>query len=144
METPQGLQSWAEGWDWTEIEQFSLRVFGSSHRLSVLLLAADAEPKRLYVEAIAKCIGVGTQPKEAATKELGRFTREQLQDLKDAALLRDNHHPPRRPKGLNGRTPTTYLARTDDHFWECLQELGDRFRKQPRGGDRQSRVSPSK
>lgn len=131
METQAGIRAWCGEWDWPAIERFSTQVFGCAHRLSVLLLAADASPSRLYIQAIANCIGLSGASADEEGKTIESFTRRQLASLQAATLLKDNETPPDRPEGVSGRTPTTYLARTEDEFWICLQELGTRFRRAP-------------
>jgi predicted ArsR family transcriptional regulator len=52
-----------------------------------------------------------------------------LEDFESLGLLaRDSSRPAPKPKG--GRPATAY-CRNSDHFWSCLEELGERFRREP-------------
>jgi hypothetical protein len=107
------------------MEAFSVAVFGSRHRLSVLAMAATARPDELYAQAIADRLATkNTGPK----KVIEAFTRRQLTALERASLLARNDSPPQQPAGRGGRPPRL-LCRSEDEFWKCLQELGDRFRQ---------------
>lgn len=126
-----------DAYDWQAIEDFSRSAFGCEHRLSVLVLAAHAGVGELYAECLHDALA---SRREGRTIEA--FVRRQLKALRSGGMLVDA--PPEEkamwkqrqqqrldnPRGA-GRPPKMF-SRTEDEFWDCLQSLGDRFRRYPR------------
>lgn len=102
-----------------EMEAFSGRLFGNRHRLEValtILEIAARSPEALYKESIAKALGVTNAEVQ---KHLSVFT--------DLGMLEASPgSKPKRPQSRRGRPPKV-LRPKQDHFWECLRELGKRF-----------------
>jgi predicted ArsR family transcriptional regulator len=102
-----------------KMRTFSRRLFGKEHRLEVALaiLELDAkEPHRLYKQALADELGVTDREIE---KHLAAF--------KALGMLERHPNPPRSEKRGRGQPPQV-LRRREDHLWNCLAELGERFR----------------
>ena len=101
---------------------WSKAVFRNDHRLSVAVAALTTEPGELYSQAIADELAI-TQAE--ARKHLAAFESVGLLEVDPRIGDREGA----------GRPPRSY-RRTDDPFWRCLEELGDRFRRHapPRTG----------
>jgi predicted ArsR family transcriptional regulator len=102
-----------------EMRDFSRRLFGSEHRLEVALaiLEIDSkEPHRLYKQALADELGV-----------TDREVEKHLSVFKEIGMLEKHPDPPPPEKRGRGQPPKV-LRRREDHFWNCLGELGERFR----------------
>jgi hypothetical protein len=127
-----------EAYDWVAIKKFSQSVFGCEHRLAVLVLAAHASDFELYANGLHTALA--NRPGNRGVFE--NFVRDQVAALKTGGLLKDapeetqalwKEHRRKHagnPKGAGA--PPKLLCRTEDEFWDCLQTLGDRFRRYPR------------
>lgn len=96
--------------DWSKL------VFGNEHFLAVALMVFTAEPQELYAGSIADQLEVDWTEVD-----------ERFDDLRLAKLLKRDRTV-ERPPGKRGRPPA-YHSRIDDGFWQCLWELGERFRR---------------
>ncbi len=108
-------------WDSERVQGFSRQLFGKVHRLEValaILALSDRDPQRIYKEALANALGVGDTEVE---KHLSAFRK--------LGLLERHPQPPKAPGKRGPGRPPIILRPTSDHFWECLQELGERFRR---------------
>ncbi len=106
-------------WDQEEMRRWSKTVFRNDHRLEVAVLAQAADQEsELYPQAIADAL-------ELHQAEV----RKHFQDLVRAGLLErtDKKAPTAGRRGSAGKL----YARTEDDFWQCLSELGERFRRSP-------------
>jgi hypothetical protein len=103
------------------MREFSRRLFGNEHRLEVALTILELganEPHRLYKQALADELGVTDHEIE---KHLSAF--------RELDMLEWHPDPPPPPKKQGPGKPPKVLRCRDDHFWQCLNELGDRFRR---------------
>jgi hypothetical protein len=127
-----------DAYDWSAIEDFSRSVFGCEHRLSVLVLAAHAGAAELYVGGLHAALL--SRPGDRGVIET--FVRKQLKALEAGGMLVDapeeekvlwkKHQRERATNAKGAGTSPKLLCRTEDEFWDCLQTLGDRFRRYPR------------
>ena len=116
-------------WKAAEVQDFSAELFGNAHRLEValaILSFSAREPHRVYKQALADALDVKDPEVE---KHLSAF--------RNTGLLERHPNPPKDPrapttsgKKRTGRPPAVFRP-TNDHFWQCLGELGERFRRGP-------------
>ncbi len=107
------------------MQAFSRRLFGMSHRLEVALAILDLqdeEPHNLYKEALANLLGVTDAEVE-----------KHLRAFRSIGMLEDHPDPPAPPEKRGRGRPPAVLQPTGDEFWNCLEELGNRFRRSPPG-----------
>jgi predicted ArsR family transcriptional regulator len=102
--------------DWKQMRPLSKSLFRKDHRLAVAVVAHSAAPQRLYAQAIAEELGL----------DQGEVA-EHFRDFEDAGLLTRTKQ--RAPVSAKGGRPGQLYARTDDEFWHCLEQLGERFRR---------------
>lgn len=113
-------------WDLAAMRDWSEAFFGKAHRLAVYVLAANADQDELYAQAIATVLSVGQQ-------EAGKH----LDALRRAGLLKSVEKDPTDPEiPLKAGRPPARVVRTDDELWDCLRQLGERFRREPPPGNR--------
>lgn len=105
-------------WDLVAMRRWSKTVFRNDHRLAVAVLAQAAEDSELYAQALADRLGV---EQAEVSKHLRAFVAAGLLEQTDEKAP---------TAGRRGRGGNLY-ARTEDDFWRCLSELGDRFRRPP-------------
>lgn len=106
------------------MQSFSRRLFGNHRRLEVALAILDLrdrEPHNLYKQAVATALGVTDAEVE-----------KHLRAFRAIGLIERHPDPPSPPKKRGRGAPPVILKPTSDHFWECLEELGARFRRPPR------------
>jgi hypothetical protein len=111
-------------WDADRVQAFSAQMFGNKHRLEValaILALRELDPQRVYKQALADALGV--RDSEVA---------KHIKVFRDLELL-EPYPSPRGPASRPAGRPPLVLRPTPDHFWDCLQELGDRFRRPPPG-----------
>ena len=104
--------------DLGQMRRWSDAVFGREHRLEIAIALSRAGRNELYAAGIANRIGV-------SEGEVG----ETLRDFAVAELLARSSR--RGPVSRNGGAPPKLFARIDDEFWDCIQRLGDQFRREP-------------
>lgn len=106
-----------------DMTRFSADLFGNQHRLAVAMAiraVSEHEPHNLYKQALANAL-------DLTDSEIEKHFR----DFKSIGLLEKDPDPPRPPKKRGRGKPPTVLRITDDKFWHCLDELGQRFRRPP-------------
>jgi hypothetical protein len=103
-------------WRWIDVRRRSRALFGSPHRLAVVLLASIADDDELYAARIAGRAGIDRQE---AVRELRRLVAADL--LVETDRVRT---------GERGR-PARFLERRDLPTWQALQALGDPYRSGP-------------
>ena len=104
--------------DWDAMRKWSKAIFRRDHRLAVAIAAISAEPGKLYAEAIASELGI-------AQTEAARH----LEAFESVGMLQRDQTI--RKSGPQGGRPGAAYSRTTDDFWNCLEELGERFRRTP-------------
>ena len=109
-----------DDWDLEGLRRRSELLFGSPHRLPVAVLTAEAKRHELFAKAIAELAGI---ERKDAVRLLGDWRAADLLDVDETA-------PGPRPRGGQ----PNYLRRRDDKFWECMQALGEKYRRRPPGG----------
>ena len=110
-------------WEMDKVQALSSTLFGNRHRLPVALavaLVSEEAPSKLYRQAIADMLGL-RDPEVA----------KQLRVFRTVGLIEEHPNPPKAPAKRGRGRPPIVLRRTNDHFWACLEELGDRFRRRP-------------
>jgi hypothetical protein len=110
-------------WDTAEVQTLSATLFGNRHRLEVALaiaLMSQSAPDKLYRQALADLLEIRDPEVE-----------KQLRVFRKIGLIEKHPNPPPPPAKRGPGRPPIILRKTSDHFWECLQELGDRFRRPP-------------
>jgi DNA-binding MarR family transcriptional regulator len=103
-----------------EMKRFSKRLFGNEHRLEValtILELAETEPHRLYKQALADELGV-----------TDREIEMQLRRFRALGMIERHPDPPASPEKRGPGAPPQVFRCSDDRFWNCLDELGNRFR----------------
>jgi predicted transcriptional regulator len=122
-------------WDQEAVHAYSENLFGSSRRLEIalaILFVSEKEPHNLYKQALADRLGIGDG-----------LVEKHLKVFRKAGLL-ENHPKPPRPPGKRERgAPRVVLQRTPDEFWHCLQQLGERFRRNPSSSSTQKKAKAS-
>lgn len=106
-----------------DMGKFSAALFGNRHRLAVAIAiraVSRQEPHNLYKQALADALGL-------TDSEIEKHFR----DFKNIGLLEKDPEPPSPPKKRGRGKPPTVFRITDDKFWHCLDELGQRFRRPP-------------
>jgi predicted ArsR family transcriptional regulator len=103
-------------WDIEGMRTWSKTVFRRDHRLAVAVASLEAGKRELYAEAIAEQL-------DLTSKEVGTH----LRDFERAGLLVPSKM--KGPTSKQGGRPGGLFVRTQDDFWNCLQELGERFRR---------------
>lgn len=106
-------------WDREAMSRWSKLMFRNEHRLAVAVFAAHANNDELYPDFVARHL-------ELHDAEV----RKHFRAFTALGLLEPSPTPPQ----LSGKrgAPPKLSRRTEDEFWGCIQELGDRFRRPPR------------
>ena len=111
-------------WDFSAMEAWSKAVF-KPNRLSIAVLAKASRPEDLYPSSIAKRLGLSPDT-----------VGDHFRDLSDAGLLAKSKA--KAAASRKGGRPGELYVRTEDEFWNCLQELGERFRRPNASGQQSS------
>jgi hypothetical protein len=117
-------------WNPDAVHKYSENLFGSSRRLEIALMILQVsreEPHNLYKQALADRLRVSDGLME-----------KHLRVFRKAGLLEEHPIPPSPPQQRGRGKPPLIYRQTSDEFWDCLQGLGDRFRRQPPGSGRQT------
>ena len=96
--------------------RWSKTVFRKEHRLAVALAANEAQPERLYAQAIADDLGLPQ-----------REVSLHLRDFEAAGLLQRSGRPS--PSERRPGRPGILYSRSEDDFWTYIASLGQRFRR---------------